>query len=137
MFRFLTFSSLQPSLKRSSGESTIFFTSLPFSRMVQKILPSMLHTLCVDGSWRRIRAILARRGVRSSLIYTPFLLPASRNLRLFFMMVVLVFRRTNLTMIGRVLPGRPGSRWLTLMSSAFNDDLINCEHIVEQKLSCS
>ena len=107
MFRFLTFSSLQPSLKRSSGESTIFFTSLPFSRMVQKILPSMLHTLCVDGSWRRIRAILARRGVRSSLIYTPFLLPASRNLRLFFMMVVLVFRRTNLTMIGRVLPGRP------------------------------
>ena len=107
--------SLQPRLKRSSGVSTILFISLPFSVVMQKILPSIVHTFPMVGPFLNTLVSFARKGVRSSFRNTPFRLRSLSHL-LFFMSAVFMLRRTNLTMMGLAVPCRPGSQWLTLMS---------------------
>ena len=63
------FSCDQPSWKRSSGVSILFFTSALFSTTMQLKLPSIVHTRFTSSSFCSVRSIRLRKGVRSSLVY--------------------------------------------------------------------
>ena len=119
MPEFSIFSSDQPSLKRSSGESSLFFTSTFPSITMQWKDPSIVHTRFTCSSSFSARSILLRRGggVKSSLTNVFLWWSMLRSVFFFFMRAVFVSRRTNLTMMGRSFIERDFCRrWLIQMS---------------------
>ena len=117
MPEFSIFSSDQPSLKRSSGESSLFFTSTFPSITIQWKDPSIVHTRFTSSSCFSARNILLRRGVKSSLMNVLRWLSMLRSVFFFRIISIFVSRHTNLTMIGRSCIERDFCRrWLTQMS---------------------